>query len=74
MGWFNPSKRLSKLILAHLRNMKWSITLAIVSLLGVTLTELLRPWPLKLIIDQLLLDQPFREGLNFLTASCLRMG
>ena len=41
-----------------------SLSLAFVAVLGVTLTDLLEPWPLKLVFDYLLKSKPLPEWLN----------
>ncbi len=42
----------------HLSGAKWSLLAAGVSLLGFTVTELIAPWPLKIIFDHILLGSP----------------
>lgn len=51
-------KRLRQLFIAHLAQTRASLALAVVCLLGALLMELLAPWPLKLIFDQVLLGKP----------------
>jgi ATP-binding cassette, subfamily B, bacterial len=41
-----------------------ALSLAFVAVLGVTLTDLLEPWPLKLVFDYLLKSKPLPEWLN----------
>ncbi|HET6960943.1 MAG TPA: ABC transporter ATP-binding protein [Terriglobia bacterium] len=41
-----------------------ALTLAFIAVLGVTLTDLLEPWPLKLVFDYLLKSKPLPEWLN----------
>ena len=38
---------------------KWSFVVAIACTLIVSVADLLRPWPLKLIVDNILLGKPF---------------
>ena len=47
-----------KIVVKRLLRMKSSLMLAFISMLGFTLCELLAPWPLKLIFDQVLLQKP----------------
>lgn len=42
----------------ELHGSRWLIAVAAVSTVGVALSELLRPWPLKVIFDQVLLGKP----------------
>lgn len=42
----------------HLRAAKWSLLASGLAMIGYTLTELVAPWPLKIIFDHLLLDRP----------------
>src|SRR5205814_3866438 len=51
---------------AHLRQVKGRLMLAAFCTLGVTATELLKPWPLKLILDQGILDKRLPHFLGFL--------
>lgn len=52
-----------KIVFKRLLRMKGSLLIASMSMLGFTLCELLAPWPLKLIFDQVLLQKPI--GLDF---------
>jgi ATP-binding cassette subfamily B protein len=58
--------RLRQVVLGYLRQAKVSMTLAAVCMLGLTVTELLRPWPLKIIFDYILLNKPLPQYLAFL--------
>ncbi|MFZ2650303.1 MAG: ABC transporter ATP-binding protein [Burkholderiaceae bacterium] len=59
-----PSRRqMRSLVLACLREQRWAITLAVLGSLGVVLAELLAPWPLKIIIDHVLLAKPLPDKL-----------
>jgi ABC-type multidrug transport system fused ATPase/permease subunit len=64
----NPtgSLRFRRILKAQMGRMKGSLCLAGVCLLGVTLTELLAPWPLKLIFDYILLAKPLPASFSFL--------
>src|SRR2546428_2237483 len=59
-------RRLDQIFWAHLRQVKGRLMLAAFCTLGVTATELLKPWPLKLILDQGILDKPLPHFLGFL--------
>ncbi len=61
-----PARPFRQIVRTHLRHSRRSLSLAILSMLGVTLTEMLNPWPLKLIFDQILLNQPLPPALAFL--------
>lgn len=53
----------------HLREAKWSLLAAGLAMLGFTVTELIAPWPLKIIFDHILLGSPVTgllERLNWL--------
>jgi ATP-binding cassette, subfamily B, bacterial len=58
--------RFKHIVLADLRQRKWSIAFAFLSLLGATAMELLSPWPIKLVIDYILLAHPLPPTLNWL--------
>jgi ATP-binding cassette, subfamily B, bacterial len=49
----------------YLREAKGSVLLAALSMLGLTLTELAKPWPLKVIIDNILLGKPLPPYFSF---------
>ncbi len=55
-----------QLVLDYLRRSKGSLFLAALCTIGVAATELLKPWPLKLLFDQVLLDSPVPGYLSFL--------
>ncbi len=42
----------------HLSEAKWSLLAAGLAMLGFTVTELIAPWPLKIIFDHILLESP----------------
>lgn len=62
----SSQSRLKQLIFAHLLRAKWKIVLAVLSLLGVIAMELAAPWPIKLIIDHILLAKPLTASIQFL--------
>ena len=53
-----------QLVLDYLRGAKGSLALAALCTLGVATTELLKPWPLKLLFDYVLLDNPLPSDLS----------
>lgn len=53
----NAGGRLRTVVLRHLRETKGSLALAAAGVLGTTLTDLVSPWPLKLIFDYVLLQK-----------------
>lgn len=59
--------RFQRIVRAHLAEVKWRIGLAGLCMLGFTLTELLAPWPLKVIFDHLLLERELPPSLHALT-------
>lgn len=58
--------RLRQIIFRHLQRAKGNLFFAAFCMLGLTLTDLLRPWPLKIIFDHILLDKPLPHYLSFL--------
>ena len=59
-------KRLRQIFWAHLRRVKARLLLAGVCTLGVAAMDLLKPLPLKIILDHALLDKPLPHYLAFL--------
>src|SRR5437899_573596 len=59
-------KRFRQIFLTHLRQVKGRLGLAALCTLGVAAAELLKPWPLKLILDHGILDKPLPHSLGFL--------
>ncbi|MBS1212301.1 MAG: hypothetical protein H6R26_917, partial [Proteobacteria bacterium] len=53
--------RFKQIVLGHLRRVRGSIFMAMMCILGSTLTSLIIPWPMKLIFDHVLLDHPLPE-------------
>lgn len=60
--------RLRHLFWAHLRHVRGSLLLAGLCTVSVSLVGLLKPWPLKMIIDHGILDEPLPRSLSFLQA------
>jgi ABC-type multidrug transport system fused ATPase/permease subunit len=58
--------RFREIIASHLRSAKKHLGLAAGCLLGVTVMQLLVPWPLKIILDHVLLQKPMPQSLSFL--------
>jgi ATP-binding cassette, subfamily B, bacterial len=59
----NPrNSRFKRIVLNDLRQRKWSIVFAFLSLLGATVMELLSPWPIKLVVDYILLAKPLPQS------------
>lgn len=58
--------RFREIIVSHLRSAKKHLALAAGCLLGVTIMQLLVPWPLKIIFDSVLLQKPMPPSLSFL--------
>src|SRR2546429_4412567 len=59
-------RRFHQIFWAHLRRVQGRLILAALFTLGVTATELLKPWPLKMIVDHAILDKPLPHFLSFL--------
>lgn len=59
-------KRLRRFFGTQLGRVKWRLLLAGLCTLGTSLTDLLQPWPLKLILDHGLLEKPLPDALWFL--------
>lgn len=62
------SHTLKQIIRGHLLGVKGKLCLAAFCLIGVTATQLLAPWPLKIVIDYILLAHPLPPSLTFLTS------
>lgn len=60
------TSRFRRIVTADLRARKWSIAFAFLSLFGATAMELLSPWPIKLVIDYILLAKPLAANLVWL--------
>ncbi len=58
--------RFRQIFLTHLRNVKARLLFAGVCTLGVAAADLLKPWPLKIIIDHAILNKPLPHFLRFL--------
>ena len=60
--------RFRQFFVTHLGQVKGSLTIAAICTVGVILTELAKPWPLKVIIDHGLLHKPLPHSLRFMQA------
>src|SRR5438309_4580438 len=58
--------RFRQIFLTHLRRVKGRLAIAAVCTLGATATALLKPWPLKVILDHVILDRPLSRALRLL--------
>jgi len=65
MGTQVPS-RLRRLFAANLRVVRGRLGFAALCTLGATAAELLKPWPVKIILDQVILNKPLRPALRAL--------
>ncbi len=57
---------LRKVVLDRLMEMKGRVALSVGCMAAVIVTELISPWPFKIILDHILLDNPLPVGLSFL--------
>lgn len=62
------SSRFREILRGHLWKVRGSLCIAGLCLVGVTLCELLAPWPLKIILDHVLLDKPVPPLLSVIKA------
>ena len=53
------------MLLTHLSQVKWRLGLAALCTLGVAATDLMKPWPLKVILDHAILAKPLPRALHF---------
>ena len=61
-----PATRFRHLFLANLREVRGRLLFAALCTLGATAAELLKPWPLKIILDHVILDKPVPRALHAL--------
>ena len=61
-----PATRFRHLFLANLREVRGRLLFAALCTLGATAAELLKPWPLKIILDHVILDKPVPRALRAL--------
>lgn len=55
--------RLTRTIRGHLRSMRGRLGLAALCMLGSAIMEMIAPWPIKIVIDNVLLQKPLTTGL-----------
>jgi ATP-binding cassette subfamily B protein len=67
----NRGNRFNQLIWAYLGHVKAKLFLAAFCIGSLALSDLLRPWPLKIIFDHILLDKPLPSSLAFLEEALL---
>jgi len=58
--------RFRQIFLTHLGQVKGRLAIAAVGTLGATAMELLKPWPLKIILDHVIYDNPLSRALRLL--------
>ena len=63
MSLHQPS-RFKEIVLSHLLKKKGSLSLAAACLVGYTAIDLVKPWPLKVLFDYVLLQQPLPPSLS----------
>jgi ATP-binding cassette, subfamily B, bacterial len=59
--------RFRRLLLGHMLQVKGSLLVASMCTLGLALADVLRPWPLKIIVDSILLNKPLPHLLSSLS-------
>lgn len=60
------SSRLKQIVLSQLKQSRGKVLLGLICIGGYAVTQLLAPWPLKIIFDYVLLEKPLPEFLSFL--------
>src|SRR5213594_3778256 len=66
------SKKVKSLRIADLLRPHWkALGVALLSVVGVSVTDLLEPWPLKIVFDSLLKSKPMPEWLSGVVSSVL---
>ena len=58
--------RFRQVLLTYASEVKGSLTVAFLCTFGLALADLLKPWPLKIIFDNILLSKPLPDYLSFL--------
>ena len=61
------STRLKQIILSQLKQSRGKVLLGMICVAGYAVTQLLAPWPLKIIFDYVLLEKPLPAFLTFLS-------
>lgn len=57
---------LKQIVREHLRDSRWQLCISILCMLAFTVTELISPWPLKIIFDHVLLGKSLPANLGWL--------
>jgi ATP-binding cassette, subfamily B, bacterial len=60
------TQHLLRIITAHLRRESWRLTIAVFCILGVVATQVAAPWPIKIIIDNILIEKPLPSSFSLL--------
>lgn len=66
MNTLSTPNPVRQIVISHLLKMKSKVLIASLSLVGIILTEVLTPWPLKIIFDYILLKKPLPDFLGYL--------
>lgn len=66
MNTLSTPNPVRQIVISHLLKMKSKVLIASLSLVGIILTEVLTPWPLKIIFDYILLNKPLPDFLGYL--------
>ena len=61
-------QRLLRIITGHLRSESWRLAMAAFCVLGVVAAQVAAPWPIKIIIDNILLDKPLPPSMPLLAS------
>jgi ATP-binding cassette, subfamily B, bacterial len=59
-------RTIKEIVIEHLNMVKGSLAAAALCMIGFSLTELVSPWPLKIIFDHIMLDKSLPASLSFL--------
>jgi ATP-binding cassette, subfamily B, bacterial len=59
-------RTIKEIVIGHLNMVKGSLAAAALCMIGFSLTELVSPWPLKIIFDHIMLDKSLPASLSFL--------
>ncbi|MGB7208466.1 MAG: ABC transporter ATP-binding protein [Pyrinomonadaceae bacterium] len=62
-----PQNKFRQIVIVHLLERKWNFAVAVLCTLTLSTAELLRPWILKIIVDNILLSHPLPPFLSGLT-------
>lgn len=62
-------QRLRRIITGHLRSESWRLVMAAFCVLGLVAAQVASPWPIKIIIDNILLERPVPPYLNVLAGT-----